>query len=410
MRGQGMADTRQIEPSDFEGASLEQMRGWVTGGSPQGLYNNSGGWKKEDEYLRDLKTRVEEKLRSVGAVMQSESGEAMQNQAMPVVLWTEVTADNALAQSQLMTDQGESFKKVQSSIPGKGEEQEVPDDTWIEEGWDTMWTGSTDAEDAKAHNEKLRQEAVQAFQNYDNVSQGTVAASSVFSPPPSGGMRTTVTGSEQLNVGSVPQVSPHSTTSQSATPMAADRMGPPPPGTGTTGTTNTSSSGYVSNTNPVWQRPDTSRTPGQQPRVPVGDGGRGYPGVPGVPGGPGGSGPSGGRPGLGGGAGGRGGGAGGAGGRGGLGAGGRGAGGPGVGAGGRAGIGGPGSGAPGSGPGGAGGAGGRGGAAGGGAAGARPQGKQGEEDQEHETPDYLKGDHGFFDDDLPKVAPPVFGE
>ncbi|WP_394378419.1 hypothetical protein [Saccharopolyspora spinosa] len=84
--------------------------------------------------------------------------------------------------------------------------------------------------------------------------------------------------------------------------------------------------------------------------------------------------------------------------------------GPGVGAGGRAGIGGPGSGAPGSGPGGPGGAGGRGGAAGAGAAGARPQGKQGEEDQEHEIPDYLKGDHGFFDDELPKVAPPVFGE
>ncbi|MER7082020.1 hypothetical protein ABT308_28020, partial [Saccharopolyspora kobensis] len=59
--------------------------------------------------------------------------------------------------------------------------------------------------------------------------------------------------------------------------------------------------------------------------------------------------------------------------------------------------------------GGAGGAGGRGGMAGAAAAG-RPQGKQGEEDQEHAIPDYLKGDHGFFDDDLPKVAPPVFGE
>ncbi|MFI0466078.1 hypothetical protein ACH347_18540 [Saccharopolyspora sp. 5N102] len=377
------------------------MRGWVTDGSPQGLYDNSGGWKKEDEYLRGLKTRVEEKLKSVGAVMQSESGEAMQNQAMPVVLWTEVTADNALAQSQLMTDQGEAFKKVQSSIPGKGEEQEVPDDSWIEEGWDTMWTGSTDAEDAKAHNEKLRQEAVRAFQNYDNVSQGTVAASSVFSPPPSGGMRTTVTGSEHPNVG----YQPANTNSQSAYPVLADKMGPPGPSTGTTGTSNTSSSGYVSNTNPVWQQTDPSRTPGPGTRTPIYErpAGPGGPGVPPVPGGPGG------RPGLGGGAGGRGGGAGGAGGRGGLGAGGR-AGGPGVGAGGRAGIGGPGSGAPGSGPGGAGGAGGRGGAAGGGAAGARPQGKQGEEDQEHETPDYLKGDHGFFDDELPKVAPPVFGE
>ncbi|WP_237710738.1 hypothetical protein [Saccharopolyspora spinosa] len=395
------------------------MRAWVENGSPQGLYDASGGWRDQDKYLRDLKTRVEDKLKGVGAIMRSESGEAMKNQAVPVVLWTEVAADNALAQSQLMTDQGDAFTKVQSSVPGKGEEQEVPDDSWFEEGWDKFWTGSTDAEDAKAHNEKLRQEAVQAFQNYDSASQSTVAASAVFTPPPDGGMNVAVTGSQHPHVGSVPQVSPHSTSSQSATPVVADRMGPPGPGTGTTtGIANTSSSGYVSNTNPVWQRPDSPRTPGPEPRVPVGDGGRGYSGGPGGPGVPGG--PGGGRPGLGGGAGGRGGGAGGAGGRGGraggaggrggFGAGGRGAGGPGVGAGGRAGIGGPGSGAPGSGPGGPGGAGGRGGAAGAGAAGARPQGKQGEEDQEHEIPDYLKGDHGFFDDELPKVAPPVFGE
>ncbi|QIZ33830.1 PPE domain-containing protein [Saccharopolyspora sp. ASAGF58] len=405
-----MTGTRQIEPSDFEGASLDQMRKWVSeGAGSDPLFDQSEKWRAEDQYLRDLKVRVEDKLKAVGAVMQSESGEAMQNQAMPVVLWTEVTADSAMVQSQQLASQGDAFSRVQTSIPGKGEEQEVPDDSWFEEGWDKFWTGSTDAEDAKAHNEKLRQEAVQAFQNYDSASQSTVAASAVFTPPPDGGMNVAVTGSQHPHVGSVPQVLPRSTSSQSAFPVVADRMGPPGPGTGTTtGPANTSSSGYVSNTNPVWQRPDTSRTPGPQPRVPVGDGGRSYPGGPGGPGVPGGPG---GRPGLGGGgggAGGRGGGAGGVGGRGGLGAGGRGAGGPG--AGGRAGIGGPGSGAPGSGPGGAGGAGGRGGAAGAGAAGARPQGKQGEEDQEHEIPDYLKGDHGFFDDELPKVAPPVFGE
>ncbi|MEV0696610.1 hypothetical protein AB0I53_01625 [Saccharopolyspora sp. NPDC050389] len=395
-----MTDTRQIEPSDFEGASLEQMRGWVEGGTAEGLYNKTDGWKAEDVYLRDLKTRLDDKLKEVGVVMQSESGEAMKNQAVPVALWTEVAADSALAQSELMTQQGDAFKKVQTSIPGKAEEQEVPDDSWIEEGWDKMWTGSTDAEDAKAHNEKLRHEAVQAFQNYDSASQSAVAASAVFTAPPDGGMNTTVTGQ------SIPNVStPHSTTSQSANPVVADKMGPPGPVTSTTGTTSTSSSGHVSNTNPVWNRPDVPRPPGpvtsppiyERPVGPVG------PGVPSGPGGPGGGragGPAGGRPG----------GAGGAGGRGSGGAGGRGAGGPGVGAGGRAGIGGPGSGAPGSGPGGAGGAGGRGGAAGAGAAGARPQGKQGEEDQEHETPDYLKGDHGFFDDEMPKVAPPVFGE
>ncbi|MGP4020030.1 hypothetical protein [Saccharopolyspora sp. 5N708] len=395
---------RQIEPSDFEGTTLEQMRGWVESGSAEGLYTKTESWQAEDRYLRDLKTRLDDKLKEVGVVMQSESGEAMKNQAVPVALWTEVAADSALAQSQLMTDQGESFKKVQTSIPAKSEEQAVPDDGWFEEGWDSFWTGSTDAEDAKAHNEQLRQEAVQAFRNYDSSSQSTVASSAVFTPPPEGALKTSIVGQEIPRVGQIQN--PSSTSSQ-----WAGESGTGSSGTGSTGTGGT---GGSHTTTPVWQRPGDPRNPGPYgpPRGPgSGPYGPGGPGGPYGPGGPGsrpgtGPGAGGGRGGAGAGAGGgRGGmGAGGAGGRGGAGA--------GMGAGGRAGVGGLG-GPGGTGPGGAGGvggAGGRGGAGAGMGAGGRPQGKEGEEDQEHETPDYLIGDQGVFDEDMPKVAPPVFGD
>ncbi|MDA3630219.1 hypothetical protein OU415_32655 [Saccharopolyspora sp. WRP15-2] len=401
------------------------MRGWVENGSADGYYGQSKSWTTEDKYLQDLKVRVEEALKSSGAFMQSESGEAMQNQAMPVVLWTEVTAENAKAQSQLMTDQGEAFAKVQSSIPGKGEEQEAPDSNWFKDTWDSMVNGQTDAEAAKEHNEKLRQEAVQAFQTYQSTSQSTVAASSRFDPPPASGMNVATSSSPHTNVGGVPQVSgsPSGTSSQWA-------GGGGTGGTGGGGYSSTSPSGYTGGpggsggpgsvpggTSPVWRVPGPGGGPGQNGPGQTGPGGGRVPG-PGVggpgmfgPGGPGGSGS-----GSGSGSGGRGVGAGGAGGsgRGGVGAGGssgRGAG-SGPGAGGRAGIGGPGGSGTGSGSGsGSGAAGGRGGVGGaGGAAAGRGQGKPGEEDQEHETPEYLKGDHGFFDDDMPKVAPPVFGD
>ncbi|MBF6507856.1 hypothetical protein IU422_08870 [Nocardia farcinica] len=162
-----------------------------------------------------------------------------------------------------------------------------------------------------------------------------------------------------------------------------------------------------------------SQWAGQQPNVPgpglgvpspgstpPGGGGGGFLGAmpPGGPGGPG----AGGR---------------GAGGLGGAGA--RGAGAGGMGAGGRAGAGGPGG--PGMGAGGRAGvgglgAGGAGGVAGGGAAGGRGAGGgmgagagagqrgQGSEDQEHDRPSWLEEQDDIWLDDMPKTAPPVFGD
>ncbi|WP_246155190.1 hypothetical protein [Saccharopolyspora hirsuta] len=323
-----------------------------------------------------------------------------------------------------MTQQGDAFNKVQSSIPGKDEEQEVPDNNWFEDTWDSMVNGQTDAEAAKQHNEKLRQEAVQAFETYANTSQSNVASSAVFTPPPENGMKVAVSGSQHPTVGGVPTVSntPSGTSSQWAGGGGTGGVGGGGSstvpsgysgGSGGFGSGGTGGGGGGYGTTPVWQRPGQGG-PGQSGpgggRVPTGPG-AGQPGVPGMALGPGGgsgtgAGAGGRVPGAGG-AGGRGFGAGGAGGAGGRGA------GSGLGAGGRAGaggLGGAGGTGTGSGAGGAGGAGGRGGMAGAGAAAGRPQGKQGEEDQEHETPEFLKGDHGFFDDDMPKVAPPVFGD
>lgn len=413
---------RELEPADFEGAQLNQMRGWVHGGAgSEALYENSKLWNAEDQYMRDLKIRLEDKLKQVGAVMKSESGEAMKDQAMPVVLWTEITADSAKLQSEQMTAQGEAFKKVQTSIPAKSEEQAVPDDMWIEESWDSLVTGSTDAEDAKAHNEKLRQEAVQAFTAYQDTTQGNVSGSAQFEQPPeiAVGSAGGTSSSSVPSVGGVGSSSPSSTSSAWAggSGGSGSLAGA---GSGTGGSYGGGAfGGGAAGTGAAWATPPGPGGSGSNQNPNPGGAGR-VPNGPGVPGGtpglgagrPGVSGSgAGARPGAGSGAGGRGGaGAGrGLGAGSGAGAGGRaGAGGPGMGAGGRAGMGGLGGAA---GAGGAGGAGGRGGAAGAGAgAGARGRGQEGEDDLEHETPDYLIGDQGVFDEDLPKVAPPVFGD
>ncbi|MFC7343774.1 PPE domain-containing protein [Saccharopolyspora griseoalba] len=408
---------RHLPPASFEGAQLAQMRQWVqNGGGSEVRYDAASLWDAEDELLRKLKGELEDKLKQAGAVMQSKSGEAMQNQALPVVLWTEVTADQAKLQSQQMTAQGEAFKKVQDSIPGKGEEQAVPDDSWFEEGWDSFWTGSTDAEDAKAHNEKLRQEAVQAFNTYQETTQSNVESAPTFEKPPEIAVHNPdASGSAHPTVGGVqsPSSSPSSTSSAWAggAGAGAGAVG----GSGGAGYGGAGSGGgSPAGSGSAWANVPGSGGGSGGAGSSSGTGGR--PGTPGHPGGGAGV-PGAGRPGAGsggarGGSGGAGRGAGAGAGRG-LGAGGAGgagrAGGPGMGAGGRAGLGGLGgaSGATASGAA-AGGAGGRG--AGMAGAGARGRGQEGEDDAEHETPDYLVGDQGVFDEDLPRVAPPVFGE
>jgi hypothetical protein len=399
---------RHLPPASFEGAQLAQMREWVqNGGGSEVRYDAASLWDAEDTLLRELKGELEAKLKQAGAVMQSKSGEAMQNQALPVVLWTEVTADQAKLQSGQMTAQGEAFKKVQDSIPAESEEQAVPDDGWLEEGWDTMWTGSTDAEDAKAHNEKLRQEAVQAFNTYQETSQSNVSSSATFEKPPEIAVHNPeASGSAHPTVGGVQSPSSTSSSWAGGSGAGAGAGAGAAGGSAGSGYAGGSGSGSPAGSGSAWANPSGPNSGGN------GDSrGTPGPGRPGAPGYPGTGAPTAGGPGAGsGGARGGSAGRGGAGAGRGLGAGGAGrAGGPGMGAGGRAGAGGLGAASGSAASGGAGGSGGRGGAGMGGA-GARGNGQQGEDDMEHETPDYLVGDQGVFDEDLPRVAPPVFGE
>jgi hypothetical protein len=394
-----MGNPRTLESSNFEGAALAQMRGWVEGGSgAQALFDKAEVWGEEQKFMRDLAERVKARLAKANAVIESKSGEAMQNAVSPVVLWTEVTADNAQVQQTRMQEQGDAFNRVKAAIPKKEEEVPVPDDNFLEEGWDSLVNGKTDAEAAKAKNEALRQEAVTAFNGYQSTSQNSVAASAVFTAPPPGGMETSVASGPQAPVGGISAASFGGGSGQAAGTQSSWAGGGVPAGSGAdygqhagrvpAGTTPSSYAPIADPgaRNQDWQRQQELQ---RQQQLRAQQGLAGGPSGSGAGAGPGGRGTgAGGRAGAGGSAGGR-----------------------GAGAGGRSGLGTGGAAGPGSArPGGMAGAGARGGGVGAMGGGAPGRGQQGGEDQEHETPDFLKGDQGVFNDDLPKVAPPVFGE
>ena len=412
-----MGNGRSLQPSDFEGASLEQMRNWVHGGSgADGLHTAADGWQAEEQYMRALRERVADQMKQAGAVIQGQGGEAMQNAVSPVVLWTEVSADNAQAQGQRLQSQGEAFAKVQSSVPAKGEEQHPPEDNFLEQGWSALTGSKTDNEVATAHNEKLRQEAITAFQGYDNTSQTNVQSSAVFTPPPQAGQPAPVAshGAAGAAGGGSESAGQHASGHHAAAHGGAAGSGAhhaagPAHHTGSAG------SRAPSGTNPAGAAP-VGHQPWQQgsletPAAGGSGGGSGL--VGGVLGGGASAGGAAGR--------GSGGASGGAG---------RGAAGSSGGSGASEGSGGSARGSAGSGRGalGAGGSSGSGGgaaeaeggsgsanrknagSAAGAAGGAPGAGGRGDEDDEHYSPEFLKGDHGVFDDSLPKVAPPVLGQ
>ena len=389
------------------------MREWIEDGTPESQFSQAKSWRDEQKFMADLAQRVKDRMSQAGVSIEGEGGEAMQNAVAPVALWTEVSADNAEAQAQRMESQGEAFKKVQTSIPKKGEEQHPPEDHWLESVGSSLGIANTDNENAKAHNEKLRQEAVTAFQGYDNTSQNNVQSSAVFTAPPEAGKNPVVaSGPQPPQAGGVDTGGMSSDSTQSASAgggSAGGAAGGGAVGGGAGGGAGGHSPGSSS---PSGTAPSSSAPAGHQPwqrgtlEPPRGgpQGGAGgfagaMPGGGSAGGGAAGGGRAGGASGSGSGSG--------SGGRAGGGAGGRGA----LGPGGSAGSGGGAAGGQtGASSGGA--TGGRGGAggAGMGGAGARGAGSQGEEDEEHYSPEFLKGDYGFFDEDVPRVAPPVFGE
>lgn len=399
------------------------MREWVEDGTPESQFSQAEKWRDEQKYMADLAQRVKERMSQAGVSIEGEGGDAMQNAVAPVALWTEVSADNAEAQAQRMESQGEAFKKVQTSVPKQGEEQHPPEDHFLESVGSSLGFADSDNDVAQEHNEKLRQEAVTAFQGYDNTSQNNVQSSAVFTAPPEAGKNPVVSsGPPPPQAGGVDtggMSSGGSAETQSAS--AGGGVGGGSAGGSVGGGAGGSAGGHSpAPSSPAGTAPSSS-APAPQPwqqgtlEPPRGgpQGGMGgglaagaMPGGGSAGGGAAGGGKAGGA-GGGTGAGGRGGSAGGAGGSGSGGSGGgRGALGPG-------GSAGSGSAQPGA----QGGAssssanGGRGGAGGAGmGGGGRGAGSQGEEDEEHYSPEFLKGDYGFFDEDVPRVAPPVFGE
>jgi hypothetical protein len=392
-----MADTRSLEPAHFDGASLQQMHGWVTGGSGAGpLHDNSALWAKEQQYMRDLANRVRDALTKANAIMQSQSGEALQNAVAPVALWTEVAAENALVQSQRLQEQGEAFSKVQAAVPNPSELKPVPEDNWVQQGWAALTGGKTDNQIATAQNEKLRQDAITAFNAYQGTTQTSVAGTPAFTAPPPTTVDASMQSNPQASVGQ-PSSSFSRNTSGGGSPSGSagtfsggsgastpgSTHGSPLPGGGSSVDPGTAGGTHSAGAAPAPVAPPSATqapTTGSQP-----GGGSGFGGMIGGFGEAGGS-------------------AGGSSGGGARGGAGRGA----VEGGGRAGSGGSGKAAASESA-----AGGRGssssqsaGAAGGGRGG---HGEESEED-EHYSPEFLKADHGFFDDNIPAVAPPVLGE
>ncbi|MER7014148.1 hypothetical protein ABT324_22230 [Saccharopolyspora sp. NPDC000359] len=318
-----MVETRDIEPSDFDGVPLRKLRAWAENGSPESMYRHSDRWREENDYLAQLAEEIKTALAEAGAVLQSASGEEMQNALNPVVLWTEATAETARAHSIRMLEQGEAFAKLQKKVPSADEEPKSPDQLWLDEQtWSSLGFGASDAEPARARREEQRQQAVAAYEAYDKTSRQNLAASPLFTPPP----------------GSEDQLKGHRREDD-------DGGGEPPAGAGSAWTGGTAAvaggGGGV----------------GGGGVVPVAGGGTERPPLP--PGGYAGIG-SGGQPTGGGAA-------------------------PGQPAAPRGPAGMAGAGLPG-----------------------RPAPRDTDDELDHETPDYLVADRGFFDDDIPKTAPPVF--
>lgn len=395
-----MGNPRSLEPASFGGSSLEQMHSWVhSGPGAAAMHSMSDLWVQEQQYMRDLANRVRDRMAQAKVVIESQSGDAMQNAVAPVVLWSEVTADNALTQSQRMQEQGEAFSKVQAAVPSPSEMKPVPSDNFLEKAWASMTGSKTDTQIAQQHNEQLRQEAVTAFNSYQGTSQSSVSGSPTFTAPPPATVDTSVSGGAGPGVGSFGSPGGGGSAGGSAGGGSVGSHGGGGQVGGAPGTSPNLSGSYAAPptaTHSAGVGPMPT-PPSFQPSA-LGSGGAG-------------GGMSGGFSGLLGGFGGgtAGGGAGGSGGR--------------LGGTGSGGVAGKGAGRAGAGRSGS--SAGRAGslaaeeeaAAGRGSnstsqsgAPGRGVGRKGEEDDEHYAPEFLKADHGFFDDELPRVAPAVFGE
>ncbi|WP_190818979.1 hypothetical protein [Saccharopolyspora pogona] len=336
--------------------------------------------------------------------------------------WTGQAAEEHGASLQPMSQFIEDAKNVSTSVSRSADQQvhnfgtvknSMPEpvkvdatDNLLEKGGAWLIGGETDLQKQER---EATEKAQEAKQHYDNYSQSTTNVSQNLAFYPKAPEMAYDQGGDSTGtnpaVGRIPNGSgipggggtPGGGGGGGSWVSGTGGSGHSGSGTGTgTGTGTGDYSTTPSQSNSQWSSPPVPNGPGLPMNTGPGLGSSPNTGGPGfgmVPGGPGLGGGSGAGAGAG-----RGLGAGGAGGR-----------GAGLGAGGRAGLGGLGSGAGGAG--GAAGTAGRGGAGGMGAgAGGRGQGKEGEEDLEHEDKYWVDTDEAWEDLGLPKVAPPVFGE
>ncbi|WP_170210209.1 PPE domain-containing protein [Saccharopolyspora antimicrobica] len=384
----------------------------IHGGSgTSSLVSSVQGWKKGIAAdFEEVGRLLDEANAKAGVAW---SGQAAEEHGSSLKPMTQFVQDAKLVSESVgdsAEQQVQNYSQVKHSMPEPVKVDAT--DNLLEKGGAWLVGGETDLQKQEREATEKAQEAKQHYDNYNQSAQNVSQSLAPYPKAPemaldqgSGSYGTNPTVGSMPNASGIPGGSGYSGstggggTGSTGGGFGSGSGGNELPGGGYTSTPNGSSSQW------------TSPTPG----------GTGVPNLPGptTPGGPNPNGPGLGLgmmppTGPGGGGGGTGtgrgmGGPGGAGGRGlgGLG-GGSGSGGPG--AGGRAGAGGLGAGGAG-GASGSGAAGGRGGAGGMGAGAAgRGQGKEGEEDMEHENKYWVDTDEAWDDLGLPKVAPPVFGE
>ncbi|MEU6128333.1 PPE domain-containing protein [Saccharopolyspora sp. NPDC047091] len=359
--------------------------------------------------LQNATQLLDDANREANVAWEGKAAEQHGNSLKPMTSFLATTQVTSVAAGDSVERQVNAFTTVRDGMP---EPKEVTaTDSLLEKGGAWLVGSETDLQQQEREATEAAEAAKQTYETYGGAVQAEVQNPPRFDPPPTqngDGGQSSFDRSGAIN-----------------SPMGVGAGGSPGAGGGTAGIGGGSGAGFgpggsgPSGSGSSWS-PGGGGAGGSLPGgigVPGGPGAGSGPGAGGVggigggflPGGPGGTGGagSGGRSGLG---------AGGAGGRagsGGAGAGGRagvGAGANQPGAGGRAGVGTPGAGGAAGGAGtGAAGAGGRGGAGAMGAGGAGRGAKgAGDEDQEHES--WLEEQDDVWLNDMPRTAPPVFGE
>lgn len=176
--------SRQISPTDFNGATLEQLSGWAHGGSGHGdLQIKAQAWNAERDHMSRIAAEIDETLKNASVGYEARSADAAQVSVSPLSQWGRVAAEQSEQQAKVVQAQADSFAALQSGVPHASEAKPVPEESLFDKGVAYVTNGTTDHDAAEAHNEALRQKAIAAFTAYQNSTQGDVSATPFYEPP-----------------------------------------------------------------------------------------------------------------------------------------------------------------------------------------------------------------------------------